>query len=111
MESATVWDELDEAAMQPDEDRPGVWAWLKDKLDLTRYRPQAAAGVVSSKLKGREGTYYVLKNPETKTYYRLGERDHFLVAADGRGADGQGPRGGLLSSNTTPSPLAGPRNW
>jgi len=56
----------------------GLWAWLKEKVDPVQYRPEAAPGVVARQLAGREGQYYILKNPDTKTYYRLSERDHFL---------------------------------
>ncbi|MDH4137293.1 MAG: cyclic nucleotide-binding domain-containing protein, partial [Anaerolineae bacterium] len=39
---------------------------------------EAAPGVVARQLTGREGEYYILKNPGPKTYYRLSDRDYFL---------------------------------
>ena len=78
MEATSLWGILGEAASQPDEGKLGLWAWLKEKVDLAQYRPQAAAGVVTRRLSGREGEYYILKNPASKTYYRLSERDYFL---------------------------------
>ena len=78
MESTPFWGKLREAASQPDQGGLGLWAWLKEKVDLALYRPEAAAGVVASQLTGREGDYYVLKNPQTRTYYRLSDRDQFL---------------------------------
>jgi putative peptide zinc metalloprotease protein len=78
MAATSLWDTLREAAGQPDRGGVGLWEWLKEKVTLAQYRPEPAPGVVVSHLTGREGDYYVLKNPRTKTYYRLGERDYFL---------------------------------
>lgn len=78
MEAASLWGTLRQATGQADEGGLGLWAWLREKVDLAQYRPQAAAGVVSRQLSGREGEYYVLKNSASKTYYRLSERDYFL---------------------------------
>jgi putative peptide zinc metalloprotease protein len=57
---------------------PGLRAWLQQQTDIAHYRPQAVPEAEASKLHGREGPYIVLKNPRTKTYYRLGDRDYFL---------------------------------
>ena len=59
-------------------DSLGLWGWLRDKLDISQYQPRALTDIVCSQLEGRQGTYYVLKNPLTLTYYRLSERDYFL---------------------------------
>lgn len=56
----------------------GLLAWLLARLDLAQYRPQSVSPVIESHLTGREGDYIVIKNPETKTYFRLGQRDYFL---------------------------------
>ena len=82
----TLWDSLTTAARQPhspaegslESAPPGLWAWLKEKLDLASYRPAAAPDLVVRQLTGREGDYYVLKNPLHATYFRLSSRDHFL---------------------------------
>ena len=78
MEATSLWGILRQATSQADEGGLGLWAWLKEKVDLALYRPEAASGVVARQLTGREGDYYILKNPATKTYYRLSDRDHFL---------------------------------
>ena len=78
MEATSFWGRLKEATNQPDEGGLGLRAWLKEKVDLAQYRPEAASGVVGRQLTGREGDYYILKNPGPKTYYRLSDRDHFL---------------------------------
>jgi putative peptide zinc metalloprotease protein len=57
---------------------PGLRAWLQQQTDLAQYRPQAVPDAEASELHGREGPYVVLKNPRTKTYYRLADRDYFL---------------------------------
>ncbi len=56
----------------------GLWDWLRARLELPQYRPQALPSAVASRLTGREGSYVMLKNPELKTYFRVGERDFFL---------------------------------
>jgi len=56
----------------------GLWAWLKARVDLAQYRPQALPDAVASQLKDRQGPYVILKNPQAKTYYRIGDRDYFL---------------------------------
>jgi len=78
MEATSLWDTLRQTISRPDEGGLGLWAWLKEKVDLTQYKPEAAPGVVARQLTGREGEYVILKNPGPKTYYRLSGRDHFL---------------------------------
>ncbi len=78
MTIASFWEALQQAASQPVAGGLGLWEWLKEKLDLAQYKPRAAEGVVARQLTGREGDYYILKNPATKTYYRLSDRDYFL---------------------------------
>ncbi len=78
MDATSFWEDLQRGTQRPDEGRMGLWAWLQERLDLAMYRPQAAPGVVASRLDGRDGPYTVIKNPATKTYYQLGDRDTFL---------------------------------
>jgi len=78
MQESSLWTTLRLAADQPDRGVYSLWDRLRERIDLALHKPQAAPGVVASRLTGREGPYYVLKNPETTTYYRLGERDYFL---------------------------------
>ncbi len=78
MEMTSPWNEGQEAADQTDEAGQELWDWLQEKVDPAQYRPETADGVVARQLTGREGEYYILKNPHTKTYYRLSDRDHFL---------------------------------
>ena len=78
MEATPLWDTVRFRASRPDEGGLDLRAFLQDRLALAQYRPQAAPGVIASRLAGRGGEYYVLKNPATKTYYRLSDRDYFL---------------------------------
>lgn len=78
MAGTSMWTTLDEALSRPEEGNLGLWSRLKERLELGFYRPQAAEGIVASHLASREGEYYVLKNPATKTYYRLSDRDYFF---------------------------------
>jgi len=78
VEVSTNWSRLRERASRPAEGRVGLWAWLKEKLDLAQYRPRAIEDAMVSRLTGREGEYYVIKNPTERTYHRLSDRDYFL---------------------------------
>jgi len=73
----SLWHSLQGVVQQQDQ-HTGLWAWLHEKINLALYRPLPAPGVVVRHLTGREGDYYILKNPETRTYYRLSDRDYFL---------------------------------
>ena len=74
----SFWVRLQRLANEPDTGARSLWDRLRDKLDLARYRPESAPGIVVSELAGRDGPYYILKNPSVKSYYRLSARDHFL---------------------------------
>ena len=63
---------------QPSEPSRSIWAWLAEKLDFSQFHPQAASGIITSRLDGRDGVYIILKNPAAKTYVRMSERDYFL---------------------------------
>ncbi len=78
MEAESLRGQLNGAAEPSAAEESGLWAWLRAKLDLASYRPQALPGAEASELTGREGPYVILKNPQTRTYYRIGERDSFL---------------------------------
>ncbi|KPL20187.1 MAG: hypothetical protein AMJ93_12565 [Anaerolineae bacterium SM23_84] len=56
----------------------GLWEWVKVKVDLAQYEPEAIPEVEVRQLSGRDGEYHYLKNCKDKTYYRLSDRDHFL---------------------------------
>ena len=78
MDATSLWKNLRLLAEQPDEGRTGLWAWLQERFDVAMARPQAVPGVIASRLDGRDGPYTVIKNPATKTYYQLSDRDAFL---------------------------------
>ena len=60
------------------EEGGGLWAWIKERVNLALYCPQPSSDVVASRLTGREGVYYVLKNPDASQYLKLDEEDYFL---------------------------------
>ncbi len=78
MAATSLWENLRLDAGRPDEGRTGLWAWLQERFDVAMVRPQAVPGVIASRLDGRDGPYTVIKNPTTKTYYQLSDRDAFL---------------------------------
>ncbi|MGD9047494.1 MAG: hypothetical protein PVF77_05540, partial [Anaerolineae bacterium] len=78
MEVMSPQDRTQPSTGRPTGQAPGLWAWLKEKVDPALYRPTAVPGTVVSHLTGREGDYYILKSPTASNYYRLSERDHFL---------------------------------
>ena len=76
--SGSLHSDLERAAAQPDSGKVGLWAWLFGILDFASYRPIASRQTIISALADREGPYYIVKNPQSHTYYRLSARDHFL---------------------------------
>ncbi len=78
MAVGSPWETVRDRAAQPDRSGRGLWARLEERIALDHYRPEPAGGVEVSHLTGREGDYHVLKNTQTKSYYRLSERDYFL---------------------------------
>ena len=78
MEAASLRDSLAAGGSEPTPGGSGLLAWLRAKVDLAQYRPQALPDAEASRLKDRQGPYVILKNPHAKTYYRMGDRDYFL---------------------------------
>jgi len=78
MALSEFWKSLTDASAQSDKENGRFWDGLRHKLDLAFYKPQALADIEVSDLTGRGGQYYVLKNPEEKTYLRLTKKDYFL---------------------------------
>ncbi|WP_420642212.1 cyclic nucleotide-binding domain-containing protein [Candidatus Leptofilum sp.] len=54
------------------------WHALEDATNPTAYKPRRNPQIVVSQLQSRTETYYVIKEPETKSYLRLGEEDYAL---------------------------------
>lgn len=73
-----VWAEIAAGTRREAESRYGLWAWIRERIDLALYRPQPVEGVVASRLSGREGVYYVLKAPDASSYLKLTEQDYYL---------------------------------
>ena len=78
MASTEFWKKLTDASTKSDKRKGSLWDGLRDNLDLAFYKPEALADIEISDLTGRAGQYYVLKNPEEKTYLRLTKKDYFL---------------------------------
>ena len=61
------------------------WQAVEHATDPTIYRPLRRDGVEIVRLQNDDETYYVLKQPETKSYIRLSESDYSLYwQMDGR---------------------------
>ena len=54
------------------------WQALDDATNPTAYKPLRNPHIVVSRLQNRAETYYVIKEPESKSYLRLGEEDYAL---------------------------------
>jgi hypothetical protein len=52
------------------------WQAVGAATDLAAYRPARNPDVEVARLQGREGAYYVLKEPQDKNYLRLSEQDY-----------------------------------
>ncbi|MCA9960401.1 MAG: hypothetical protein KC443_15270, partial [Anaerolineales bacterium] len=54
------------------------WQALAGAIDPTAQKPKRREKIVSVRLESQNEPYYVLKQPETKTYLRLSEEDFAL---------------------------------
>lgn len=54
------------------------WQAVETAVDPAAYRPRRHQDVCSARLSNREEPYYVLKQPQRKTYVRLSEEDYAL---------------------------------
>jgi putative peptide zinc metalloprotease protein len=65
---------VEETAPAPPAER--FWQAVTAATDLAAYRPARNPDVEVARLQGREGAYYVLKEPQYKNYLRLSEQDY-----------------------------------
>ena len=54
------------------------WQALDDATNPTAYKPLRNPHIIVSRLQSRAEPYYVIKEPETRSYLRLGEEDYAL---------------------------------
>lgn len=54
------------------------WQALDDATNPTAYKPLRNPHIIVARLESRTEPYYVIKEPETKSYLRLGEEDYAL---------------------------------
>jgi hypothetical protein len=54
------------------------WQALDEATNPTAYKPLRNPHIVVSRLQNRAETYYVIKEPESRSYLRLGEEDYAL---------------------------------
>ena len=74
-----IFEGLDRQLQQAETGREGVWAHLKETSNISNYQPRQAPGVVYEQLESqRDGTYYMLNNPQAGTYLRLDGRDFYI---------------------------------
>ncbi len=59
-------------------DIEAFWKAVETATDPTAYQPARHTAVTATRLSNRDETYYVLKQPERKTYVRLSEEDYAL---------------------------------
>lgn len=76
--SAGLWAKLHHGLLSVERSGKGLWSALTTRLDRAQWRPRQAEGIVVRELRDRQGTYFVLKNPERRTYLRLSPRERFL---------------------------------
>ncbi|MCB8976166.1 MAG: cyclic nucleotide-binding domain-containing protein [Ardenticatenaceae bacterium] len=54
------------------------WQALDDATNPTAYKPLRNPHIIVSRLQNRTETYYVIKEPQSRSYLRLGEEDYAL---------------------------------
>ena len=56
-----------------------MWARPKETANVSSFQPIQAPGIVYSQMESqREGTHYVLNNPEAGTYLKLDAKDFYI---------------------------------
>ncbi|MCZ7669121.1 MAG: hypothetical protein M5U34_18980 [Chloroflexi bacterium] len=79
------------------------WTAVSHAVDLTQYRPHRISAVDVARLETEGAVYYVLKQPQAKTYLRLSEPDYALWwQMDGSKASKTCST--IISNGTTPCP-------
>jgi putative peptide zinc metalloprotease protein len=74
-----LWRTLSQAVEDMPEPTADLWAALEDRLDFAKHKPRRRAGVEGSHQQTAQGTeYYVLHNPDARTYLKLEPEDYFL---------------------------------
>ena len=54
------------------------WTAVEQAIDAATYKPQRRPSIVVNRLEHRDAPYYILKQPQTKSYLRLSEEDYAL---------------------------------
>ncbi|HZD57399.1 MAG TPA: cyclic nucleotide-binding domain-containing protein [Anaerolineales bacterium] len=66
------------AGRTPESASADVWELIKGRSNLAGKKPEANPAVITRELRDRQGPYFVLKNPQKKTYLRLSPAEHRL---------------------------------
>ncbi|MBM4045961.1 MAG: PqqD family protein, partial [Planctomycetes bacterium] len=79
-----------------------LWHALDRGLDAAMRQPRRADGILEHRVEcRREGTHYVLQNPQTDAYLKLSEKDYFIwQRLDGQRAVGEIAADYLNAHNT-----------
>ncbi|MBM4086685.1 MAG: PqqD family protein, partial [Planctomycetes bacterium] len=87
----SLWARLDAQTAQPASAAASVWHALDRGLDAAMRQPRRADGILEHRVEcRREGTHYVLQNPQTDAYLKLSEKDYFIwQRLDGQHAVGE----------------------
>ena len=74
-----LWRDLERRLQEDEPEHEGVWTRLKERANVSSFQPMQAPGVVHRRMESqREGTYYVLNNPEAGTYLKLDGKDFYI---------------------------------
>jgi putative peptide zinc metalloprotease protein len=74
-----LWGDLKREVEQEREPTFDLWQNLRDQMDLAKKKPKRINTVeVAFQQASRGDSYYVLRNPDANTYFKIDPRDHFL---------------------------------
>ena len=74
-----IWEDLDRQIQEEETGQTALWTRLNETVNISNYRPAQVQGVVYRRLESqREGTHYMLNNPNAGTYLKLDEKDFYV---------------------------------
>ena len=74
-----IWQGLDNQLQQVEAPEEEVWTSLNETANMSNYVPTQDSVVIQKQLESpRDGTYYMLNNPDAGTYLKLDENDYYV---------------------------------
>jgi putative peptide zinc metalloprotease protein len=73
----SIWETLEKRGNEVEEGL-NIWTTIKEKLDISKKRPERIESFELKKFEHKGKTYYIIKNIETNKFLRMSEEDYFV---------------------------------